>query len=268
MYRLPVSGVPVLLEQPTGYEDLLLLEYRASDLAVALALISRLVRAPEGRTMNWTDLTMTDFEALLLCIRRDLLGDRIQAESRCTEPGCGARVDVSFGIGACLESRRVRLPRSLENAETPGWFRLGRQKIAPGAGATSEADIAFRLPRASDIVELEQSERASRGILERCVQPANVPSLVRRRIERAMESMAPLMSQMVEGSCPECGATLRFYFNVRSFVLQELRRFAAGVYRDVHLLAFHYHWLEDHILALPSLRRARYVELIREAGIA
>jgi hypothetical protein len=268
MFRLPVSGVPVLLEQPTGYEDLLLLEYRASDTVVSLALISRLVRAPEGRSMNWTDLTIADLEALLLCIRSNLLGDLIQAESRCSEPGCGARVDVSFGITACIESRRIRLPRLLEDAGKPGWFRLGGQKIIPASGATSEGEVTFRLPSASDIVELEQSERADRGLLERCLQPANAPSMVRRRIERAMESMAPLMSQMVEGTCPECGAALRFYFNVRSFVLQELRRFAAGVYRDVHLLASHYHWLEEHILALPSLRRAHYVELIREAGVA
>jgi hypothetical protein len=265
MFRLPVSGVPVLLQQHTGHEDLLVLEYRASDTSVALALISRLVSMPEGMSMNWTDLTMTDLEALLLCIRRNLFGDLIQAESRCTASGCGAKVDVSFSIATCIESRTIRLPRFLEDASTRGWYRF-RTRTSNGSTATAREDVSFRLPSASDIAELEQSDRPVRQVLERCLQPSNAPALIRRRIERAMEFMAPLMSQTVEGECPECGAALRFFFNVRSFVLQELRRFAAGVYREVHLLALHYHWGEDRILALPSLRRARYVELIREMG--
>jgi len=56
------------------------------------------------------------------------------------------------------------------------------------------------------------------------------------------------------------------YFDVESYVVQELSQHAAGIYQDVHLLALHYKWPEDQILALPRNRRRQYVELLRGQG--
>jgi hypothetical protein len=36
------------------------------------------------------------------------------------------------------------------------------------------------------------------------------------------------------------------------------------VFRDVHLIAFHYGWSEEAILALPRARRRLYLELLAE----
>ena len=57
-------------------------------------------------------------------------------------------------------------------------------------------------------------------------------------------------------------------FAVQPFVLRELYERAAGVYYDIHLLAQHYKWSEETILALPQKRRMRYVELLRNQGVA
>ena len=259
MFRLPVSGLPVVFQQPTGYEDLLLQEYQASDTAVSLALIRRLVRTADETPVIWTDLTMTDLEALLLQLRKNLLGDVIRAVARCTSEGCGAPIDVSFGIAAYLESRKIRTPDWLEMDDAPGWFRLRDRKPRGEA-------IRFRLPKAGDLTEIERENNPDRLLMERCLEPSNAPARLRQRAERAMESMAPLMSQMVAGECPECHRVMQFFFNVRSFVLQELRRLSATIYYDVHQLALHYKWLEDQILAVPSVRRVRYIELIHESG--
>ena len=81
-----------------------------------------------------------------------------------------------------------------------------------------------------------------------------------------MEMQAPSLSGEIDGVCPECGARLRFFFDVEQYVLLELRQQAAFVYQDTHLLAKHYHWPESRILAIPRNRRMQYAEMLR--GVA
>ena len=56
---------------------------------------------------------------------------------------------------------------------------------------------------------------------------------------------------------------MNVYFDVRQFVLRELRDHARTVLEDVHLLAFHYQWPEKDILALPRQRRLHYANALR-----
>lgn len=256
MVRLPVSGLPVVFRQPTGFEDLLLRETNASPTELALALIGRLVRSSGDSSVEWAGLTMTDIEALLLLLRQSVLGDVIRAETRCSGESCGASVDVSFGISAYLRSHKIRTPGALEKADSAGWFRLRGQ------------EVQFRLPNGGDLAAIEGQPNAEQQVMQRCLRPADAPERVRHRVERAMEAMAPLLSQMLSGECPECHGNMAIFFDVRSFVLHELRNLAASIYQDVHLLALHYKWPEEQILALPRSRRLRYVELIRDQGAA
>jgi hypothetical protein len=85
-----------------------------------------------------------------------------------------------------------------------------------------------------------------------------------RRVENAMEALAPPLSHTVQGQCPECGSVLDLYFDAQQFCLQELRGQALFIYDDVHLLAMEYHWSEADILALPRNRRAQYAERVRQ----
>ena len=57
-------------------------------------------------------------------------------------------------------------------------------------------------------------------------------------------------------------------FDARWFCLRDLRQKAAFIYQDVDLLARRYHWSEAEILALPRARRAAYVDLARQSGVA
>jgi hypothetical protein len=85
-----------------------------------------------------------------------------------------------------------------------------------------------------------------------------------RRIEAAMAQLAPEVTGEVGGACPGCGALLTALFDVPAYVVTELRRLAAGVYEEVHLLAAAYGWAEAAILALPGARRRHYAGLVRE----
>jgi hypothetical protein len=77
-----------------------------------------------------------------------------------------------------------------------------------------------------------------------------------------MAAIAPVLSDVVRGLCPECGIAFDMHFDVQSFVLAELRGQAAFLYEDMHLLAGRYHWSEEAVLQIPSRRRAHYAALI------
>lgn len=255
-FRLPVSGRHVTVRAPSGLEDLLLRESRAHEHALALELFTRLIHPAENDAAECGDLPAADGEALLLALRRTVLGDLLRAEVRCAEPDCAARVDISFRIGEYLAARKPRKPAGLKEAEKEGWFAL------------SGESIRFRLPTCTDLAATGREPDAYAELIRRCIEPAGVSARLKQRVEKAMEALAPRFSQIMTGRCPECEREFGFYFDVHSFVLRELRSHAASVYRDVHLLALYYKWPEQQILAMPRNRRIQYVEMLREQGVA
>jgi len=254
MFRLPVTGFEVALRKPTGAEELLLHEKSNSSAELALELIARVATRVDGEPAEWSVLPVPDFEALLLRLRQATLGDTVRADTTCTTSSCGARVDVSFRIEGYLEHERPRTPSAVEADAERGWFRL-RGEV-----------VRFRLPVVADQLAATQCDRPERELMRLCIQPAEIGARLRKRVEVAMASLAPPVSRLLEGQCPECRAALTVYFDVQSFVLRELRERVASLYHDVHLLAFHYKWAEETILALPRDRRMCYAEMLRQEG--
>jgi hypothetical protein len=127
-------------------------------------------------------------------------------------------------------------------------------------------DLRFRFPAAADVVAAGSAKDPEAELLRRCVEPATVSQRARYRVERAMQAMAPSLSQSVKGACPHCGSVIEAYFSVQAFVLRELRNRAVSILRDIHLLAWRYNWREEEILALPGSRRMLYAAMIAEGG--
>ena len=48
-----------------------------------------------------------------------------------------------------------------------------------------------------------------------------------------------------------------------ALLARELHTSADRLAAEVHCIAFHYHWSEDAILALPRTRRWKYLDLLR-----
>jgi hypothetical protein len=254
MFQLPVSAREVDLRMPGGAEDLLLLEHGGGEVELAIQLIARLARPREGSAPDWAQLPVADIEALLLAIRRMVLGDVIRAGIRCPASGCGARVDVDFSIAAYLGHHRSRIPPWVEPEEEPGWFRLRGQPVR------------FRIPNGADQAAALCHPYPERELVRRLIQPPGIARGALTRIETAMAAIAPSLSGSLEGRCPECRAAIPVHFDVLHFVLGELKNQAMYFHEDVHLLARNYHWSEESILALPSRRRLRYAELAAEAS--
>jgi hypothetical protein len=244
---LPVSGAMVVLRRPNGLDDVFLAESRARDTAMGVALLDRVGAHVDGSPVAWREMSLTDIDVALLLLRTDLLGDVVRTAVKCQSTACGERFDVSFRIGEYLTHHRPHRPRHVESQNESGWFGLLR------------TDVSFRLPTVEDVASTATEGQAA--IVRRCIRPMDVSPSLRRRVERAMETMAPSLYDTLDCSCHECGVSVPIMFNPVAYVLEELSRRAQHVYEEVHVLALAYGWSEREILTLPHDRRTRYAEL-------
>lgn len=81
-------------------------------------------------------------------------------------------------------------------------------------------------------------------------------------IDHAMEEMDPLVNLHLKTSCPSCDKEYDYYIDFGEICLQKLRATQNSLIEKVHILAFHYHWNEQEIFALPSWRLERHLRLI------
>lgn len=252
MFRMPISGIEVELRQATGHEDLLLLEGHGDRVSTSMELVERLASPRPGEKLNAAELTVADLEALLLELRRRIIGETIATRGRCPKPDCATPIDVSFGIGDYLRGHSTRKPSNVETIESDSqWFQV------------RGSEIQFRLVTVGDLVAAAELPAPEFELARRTIRTPmqELSKHGQKKAERAMESLAPPLSGEIEGQCPECGTRVSFWFDVQSYVQRELRYDAEFLYEDVHQLATKYHWSEEKILSLPRQRRMQYVEL-------
>jgi hypothetical protein len=251
MIRLPVSGAAVLLRHPDGADDIALLEGDPAPIAAGLRLLNRVAAAANDAGTEWSRLPVTDFEIMLLRLREMVVGGTVSSDVGC--PACRERVDVSFRVADYIAAVRPETPRGVTPGPAPGWLALD--------------GTPFRLPLVADLLAVRDATAPGSALRALCQAPKTA-GRARARIERAIARMAPEVSGHVGGTCPACGAAIEPLFDVSAFVVTELRRRAAEVYAEVHLLAIAYGWDEAAILALPGARRRQYAELVREHDAA
>jgi len=219
-------------------------------------------------------LLVADRQFLLLKLRQVTFGDRVQATVQCPRPDCQEKVDIDF----CVHDIPVR--ESIEKGP------LYTRELSPEAAFTSEKgeqhqEVVFRLPNGEDqdaisqMVE-ENEAKAFAVLLARCIRrlgPLQDPGpeaidrlspLARAEIERHMEMAAPHVDLTLAAHCPECEREFAVPFNLPGFFLGECKTSRELLYREVHCLAYHYHWSEQEILALPREKRRKYIAILVE----
>ena len=260
---LPVSGLRVLFRSPDGSDDLAILEAAGNAIERALAVLPRLVletqQSVEGQGQGqdsrfWEALTVTDFEAALLGLRRSLFGDSVTCLYRDPGHACEVRMEVEFSVAALLEQAQPRVRGGVRAIESePGWYGM----------ATKEgAMLRFRLPSVGDQLQVMGESRAAALLIERCLNGGAAGGRLPARVERAMEALAPAISQPLQGYCPECRQALTIPLHVPQLVMDELCDRATGVHAEIDQIASAYHWQEAVILAMPQSRRKAYAEII------
>ena len=251
MTALPVSGTALAVREPTGDDEIYLVETSLPPLPAFLGLARR-VATVAGDPLDWPGLPATDLDAAALEIRRCWLGDLLRTDVTCPDADCGERIGRSFSIAGYRRHHQPRRPRGVTQAAADGWFSL--------AGAT----VRFRLPTVADLLAAASREGSAGLLAEQCVDAAEISRALARRLDRALSALAPNLEGVLGGNCPACEREVSVRFDPLTYTLTELRNAFSGIHREVHALASAYGWPEEAILALPRGRRRSYASIIAD----
>jgi hypothetical protein len=207
-------------------------------------------------------LLVADRDVLLVRLRQLTFGDDVSGDLLCPWPECGERVTISFALS------------ELPVHEPPVRAATHTVRLA-GVG-----DVTFRLPNGGDQEELsgwaaQAPAAALTALLARCLisvdsEPADAARVAeldpstRATLEAEMERLAPQLESTIETKCAECGRTLVAPFDLHRCFFGDLWTDQQLLYREVHQLAFHYHWSEAEIMSMSRQKRRTYLDVLSE----
>jgi hypothetical protein len=215
-------------------------------------------------------LLVADRQYLLLRLRRITFGPDVQSSVYCPWPDCSSKVDINFSIDQVPVKKAVNkgdryamaLPRNDDG-----------RRPAEGPAAT----LRFRLPVGADQEALHEcalgnEAQALSELLDRCVVewPEDIPDVrslspaARMEIEKLMERSAPAVNLAMDARCPDCGRGFTLPFDLQDFFFGELRISQDLLFREVHYLAYHYHWSEGEILSMSREKRRNYIRVLAD----
>src|SRR5262245_27463015 len=244
----------------TGRDEELLAQTRCRETAsLVTAVLSHGVRrvgdiAPVTEDIA-RQLLVADRQYLLLKLRQLTFGEQVRADLFCPWADCGRRVSIQFALDDVpVEEPAVRAP-------------LHTLTLSPQACGeeAAQCEVSFRLPNGADQESLSpllvhNEAEALSWLLARTVQRigshtppshervAALSPLARAEIEAEMERLAPKVELTMDTGCPECGRTFAVPFDLQRLFFGELRTDRDLLYRQVHYLAYHYHWSESEIM--------------------
>jgi hypothetical protein len=257
----------VELSALSGREEEVLAARSGAPAELVTAVLSRCVR-------RVGQLERVD-EELTRQLREATFGPAVALVTSCSWPDCGEKVDIDF----LIPDVPVR-----ESGSGPTYqIRLSAEAL-PDAGPDAERDarlVSFRLPTGADQETcgplLDANPAAAlHALLAAClvsIGPDRPPSpervarlspLANAEIEAAMAEVAAGPVMTLRADCPGCGRGFDVPLDVTDLFFGEARGSADLLYRQVHYLAYHYHWGEREILSLPRAKRLRYVDLLAE----
>lgn len=227
--------------------------------------MKRLGELSEVTSEDVKDLTVGDREALMIHLRRLTLGDAIECIVVCPASACQEKMELTITSDDVL-------------ARAPADGRASyEQTFDTSAGHVA---LSFRLPTGADLeaiapAAVRNPEEAARELLLRCVDKVKgpgrktvpaasvLPDLAPKiaAVMRELDSLAEITFQL---TCPHCGHEFPLLFDVSDFFFRELQARHHGIFEEVHLLAYHYHWNEKDILEMTSRRRQRYLGLLAD----
>jgi hypothetical protein len=242
----------------TGVDEQLLLELPPNMPlhAKVLTVLELIIKFFDAGTsgVELREMSIGDIAFLLLSARHLMIGDNIACTVRC--PSCSKEMSLSISV-TMLQKKTIKPTIKLEkyhNMEACGYrlrvrpLTLQDQDIVPNS--LSSEQVVQALARACII---HSEPRLPDGDISESLLEA---------IGSNLEEIDPLSDITLNLACPECQHAFHAAFPIEAFILGELYQDIYGLEREVHWLAFHYHWNEQEILSLSRKRRKRYIELI------
>jgi len=211
-------------------------------------------------------LTVGDRDALLLHLRRLTYGDKIHSVLACPQTGCGEKMDLELTIGDIVVPLNQHAKEIYE-------MELNEKDIA--------YRVEFRLPTGADQEAIARTAHSDPGyastqLLQRCIQEIkkngrkvklrnNLPVAVTEALSQQMAELDPQAEILIKMPCPSCQQEFVANFDIGDFFFRELIAHSQQVFREVHLLAWHYHWDERDILNMTRSRRQIYLNQLADA---
>jgi hypothetical protein len=257
------------LRELTGEDQIFLMEERQGLLPAqwATEALARAVTrlGPDRPTRDAIRLlTVGDREALLLHLRRLTAGDRLPCVLTCPSPECREKLELELSTANLLVLPYDDVRQQYEHC-------------IPRADGVSTT-IRFRLPTGSDqeaVAALARTDpdRAAELLLQRCVQSAvssdgatmePLPESVRSDLSAYIARLDGQAEITLQVTCVACGGAFSVIFDTASYLIQELEVGMRQLLREVHLLAYHYHWSPTEILGMSTRRRRQFLRLLEE----
>ncbi len=209
-------------------------------------------------------LTVGDREALLLHLRRLTWGDRLRCLLTCPSPECQEKLEVDADVadlllppyGETVQEHELTL-RQEDGVSTVVRFRLPTGADQETAAVVARTDVAG----AADL------------LLRRCVWSATsadgnpvdkLPDALGDHLSDQMAKLDPQAEITLHLTCPVCDAAFSVIFDTASYLIQELEAGMRHLYREIHLLAYHYHWSATEILGMSTGKRQQFLRLLEE----
>lgn len=266
-----VTHREVELAPVTGFEEELLdsVGPAACSAQVVTALLSRCLRrvgklAPVTASLV-RDLLICDREFLMLKLRELTLGKSLNAMLVCGDPKCAQSMDIALNLDDLTPAAK-RIDRRVFKLDVIEGEKPMALEFRLPTGADQEAgadwmggDTGSAVTRLLTRVILRINDNCS--IDDQTVTA--LPARVLNELEQRMEELAPLVSIDLKAACVECRRPSLMHLDLTSFFLDELQQSRRVLEREVHFIAWHYHWPEREILTLTRRKRRRYIELIQ-----
>jgi hypothetical protein len=234
-------------------EDLLALWEIGAGLHAIDRSLQVLARAgPDGDPEALARLPLGSRDVLLLEVRRQTLGDRLEAQDVC--PACGQRIEVALQCSALAAACGEPPPQwSIEYGGCRLQLRPLDSVDAAAAAQCGSARDARAVLLARSVVAAERDGRP--------VPPGDLPPDVLAEVEASIAAQDGGAELVIALACPACARTWRNVLDVASFVWAELAAHAQRLLLDVHALARAYGWSQAEILGMSDRRRAAYLAL-------
>lgn len=267
----------VVFSALTGREEAVLADTKQNSVSQVTTVLSRCIRrignvSPVSESIA-RNLLIADRDFLLLKLREATFGSAVQATVPCPWPDCSQKVDIDFSIDD--------IPVTSSEEKGPAYTMV----LSPGAAFIENGEtyreVAFRLPTGADQEQLSplvvtNESLALTELFARCIQRIGpfegasaaqlerLSPMARMEIEREMLRVAPHIDLNMDVTCPECGRNFTMPFNLQDFFFGEMRTSRDLLYREVHYLAYHYHWSEKEIMEMPKDQRRNYIEVLAD----
>lgn len=203
-------------------------------------------------------LTVGDREALLLHIRRLTFGETLLCILDCA--ACGEKLNIEIQINQLL----------LPQTQTPAyWYRARLPQ--------SNLQATFRLPTGADQeaiadVAAHDPSAAADMLMKACLQTLTdgdgplepLPEGAVGQLAKLIAEYDPQAELMLNSNCAECGHRFEVLLDVGTYFADEINHRLPHLYREVHLMAWHYHWSETEILNMTRPHRQIYLDLLDE----